>query len=172
MPPTTNEASRYQQLRGHLAYLKLADAAEALPAVLDTARTEKLSTTAALEKAAPHRGAGHRGAAAVRSAPVREPAHGGHPGRLRLRRPTRRRSRPDRGPGVEPVPGHRHQHSADRGRPVSAKPCSPWASPAPRQRPVPGPTSPPPPILRPAATGRRSRAAGPPRCASTPARRA
>ena len=50
MPPTTTEASRYQQLRGHLAYLKLADAAEALPAVLDTARTEKLSTTAALEK--------------------------------------------------------------------------------------------------------------------------
>jgi len=50
MPPITNEASRYQQLRGHLAYLKLADAAEALPAVLDTARTEKLSTTAALEK--------------------------------------------------------------------------------------------------------------------------
>jgi DNA replication protein DnaC len=50
MPPTTTEASRYQQLRGHLAYLKLADAAEALPAVLDTARTEKLSTTATLER--------------------------------------------------------------------------------------------------------------------------
>jgi DNA replication protein DnaC len=50
MPPTTTEASRYQQLRGHLAYLKLADAAEALPAVLDTAKAEKLSTTATLEK--------------------------------------------------------------------------------------------------------------------------
>ena len=50
MPPTTTEASRYQQLRGHLAYLKLADAAEALPAVLDTAKVEKLSTTATLEK--------------------------------------------------------------------------------------------------------------------------
>jgi hypothetical protein len=50
MPPTTTEASRYQQLRGHLAYLKLADAAEALPTVLDTAQAEKLSTTATLEK--------------------------------------------------------------------------------------------------------------------------
>jgi DNA replication protein DnaC len=50
MPPTTTEASRYQQLRGHLAYLKLADAAAALPAVLDTARTENLSTTATLER--------------------------------------------------------------------------------------------------------------------------
>ena len=50
MPPTTTEASRYQQLRGHLAYLKLADAAEALPTVLDTAKAEKLSTTATLEK--------------------------------------------------------------------------------------------------------------------------
>src|SRR6187431_1883357 len=29
MPPPTSEASRYQQLRGHLAYLKLATAAEA-----------------------------------------------------------------------------------------------------------------------------------------------
>ena len=50
MPPTTTEAGRYQQLRGHLAYLKLADAAEALPAVLDTARTENLSATATLER--------------------------------------------------------------------------------------------------------------------------
>lgn len=31
-------ASIYQQLRGHLAELKLADAAEALPRVLDQAR--------------------------------------------------------------------------------------------------------------------------------------
>jgi len=49
MSPTTTEASRYQQLRGHLAYLKLATAAEALPAVLDTAKAENLSPTATLE---------------------------------------------------------------------------------------------------------------------------
>jgi hypothetical protein len=30
-----SEARRYQQLRGHLSYLKLNDAAEALPRVLD-----------------------------------------------------------------------------------------------------------------------------------------
>ncbi len=35
-------ASRYQQLRSHLAELKLAAAAEALPAVLDQATAEGL----------------------------------------------------------------------------------------------------------------------------------
>src|SRR6478735_4079113 len=50
MSPTTTEASRYQQLRGHLAYLKLGTAAEALPAVLDAAKTEDLSPTATLER--------------------------------------------------------------------------------------------------------------------------
>ena len=50
MSANTTEASRYQQLRGHLAYLKLATAAEALPAVLDTAKTENLSPTATLER--------------------------------------------------------------------------------------------------------------------------
>ncbi len=53
---TTNEkspsaaASRYQQLRSHLAELKLAAAAEALPAVLDQATAEGLSLTVALER--------------------------------------------------------------------------------------------------------------------------
>lgn len=47
---TMSEARRYQQLRAHLGYLKLADAAEALPRVLDTARAEGLSLTAALER--------------------------------------------------------------------------------------------------------------------------
>jgi len=49
-PATTAENSRYQQLRAHLTALKLLDAAEALPAVLDQARTEKLTPTAALER--------------------------------------------------------------------------------------------------------------------------
>lgn len=49
-PATVAEASRYQQLRAHLTTLKLLDAAEALPAVLDQARTEKLAPTAALER--------------------------------------------------------------------------------------------------------------------------
>ena len=43
-------ASRYQQLRSHLAELKLHAAAEALPAVLDQASTEGLSLTTALER--------------------------------------------------------------------------------------------------------------------------
>lgn len=47
---TTGEASTYQQLRGHLAALKLTASAEALPAVLDQAQAEGLTLTAALER--------------------------------------------------------------------------------------------------------------------------
>jgi DNA replication protein DnaC len=43
-------ASVYQQLRAHLSTLRLHDAAEALPAVLDTAAAENLSMTATLER--------------------------------------------------------------------------------------------------------------------------
>jgi DNA replication protein DnaC len=49
-PSTAPEARGYQALRAHLAALKLTAAAEALPAVLDAARTEKLTVTAALER--------------------------------------------------------------------------------------------------------------------------
>ena len=49
-PATAAQASLYQQLRGHLAELKMHDAAEALPAVLDTAAAEGLTLTAALEQ--------------------------------------------------------------------------------------------------------------------------
>src|ERR1700757_2418486 len=45
-----------------------------------------------------------------------------------------------------------------------------WGWPAPPPTPATGPTSPPPPIWLPAATARRSRAAGPPPCGSTPDR--
>jgi len=48
--PPMSEARRYQQLRAHLGYLKLNDAADALPRVLDEARAEQLSLTAALER--------------------------------------------------------------------------------------------------------------------------
>ncbi|MGU3587464.1 IS21-like element helper ATPase IstB [Rhodococcus sp. C26F] len=47
---TTHAASLYQRLRGHLATLKLHDAAEALPSVLDRAQKDGLSMTAALEQ--------------------------------------------------------------------------------------------------------------------------
>ncbi|WP_216902166.1 IS21-like element helper ATPase IstB [Nocardia alni] len=43
-------ATRYQQLRSHLATLKLHAAAEALPKVLENATIENLSATATLEK--------------------------------------------------------------------------------------------------------------------------
>ncbi len=47
---TATSASLYQRLRGHLATLKLHDAAEALPSVLDRAQKDGLSMTAALEQ--------------------------------------------------------------------------------------------------------------------------
>ena len=37
-----SESSTYQEIRSHLAYLRLGAAAEALPGELDHARTEKL----------------------------------------------------------------------------------------------------------------------------------
>ena len=49
-PATAGEASVYQQLRGHLANLKLAATAEALPGVLDDAAREGLSMTGTLER--------------------------------------------------------------------------------------------------------------------------
>jgi DNA replication protein DnaC len=47
---TTSEGSVYQALRGHLATLRLAAAAEALPGVLEAARAENLGHTAMLER--------------------------------------------------------------------------------------------------------------------------
>jgi len=49
-PATAEQARGYQALRSHLATLKLTAAAEALPAVLDAAREQKLTVTAALER--------------------------------------------------------------------------------------------------------------------------
>ncbi len=49
-PTTPDQAAAYQRLRAHLAYLKLPTAAQHLPAVLDAARTDQLSLTAALER--------------------------------------------------------------------------------------------------------------------------
>ena len=49
-PATQTQAETYQRLRAHLSYLKLTDAAEALPRVLDEARTAKLSPVETLER--------------------------------------------------------------------------------------------------------------------------
>ena len=49
-PATPPQARLYQQLRSHLAALKLHTAAEHLPTILDTATTEGLSLTATLER--------------------------------------------------------------------------------------------------------------------------
>jgi len=50
LPRTQSEAETYQRLRSHLAFLKLIDAAEALPRVLDRARADKLGMIDGLEQ--------------------------------------------------------------------------------------------------------------------------
>jgi len=45
----TGDAELYQRLRAHLAFLKMPDAAEALPGLLDHARDQQVSVLAALE---------------------------------------------------------------------------------------------------------------------------
>jgi DNA replication protein DnaC len=49
-PGSVAEAGLYQRLRAHLAYLMMADAAAALPGLLDQAREQHLGLTAALER--------------------------------------------------------------------------------------------------------------------------
>ena len=49
-PRTHREAETYQRLRAHLAFLKLADAAQALPGLLDEARISKLPLIDTLER--------------------------------------------------------------------------------------------------------------------------
>ena len=50
VPAANDAAAACQRLRGHLAYLKLGAAAEALPAVLDAARDQDLTVLEALEQ--------------------------------------------------------------------------------------------------------------------------
>ncbi len=49
-PRTQSEAETYQRLRSHLAFLNLADAAEALPRILDQVRASKLGLIDGLEQ--------------------------------------------------------------------------------------------------------------------------
>ena len=48
--PASEQAATFGRLRGHLAYLRLTAAAEALPAILDAARDEHLPVLDALER--------------------------------------------------------------------------------------------------------------------------
>lgn len=162
-------ASRYQQLRSHLAELKLHAAAEALPAVLDQASAEGLSLTVALERLL---------AVEVDASTARRLA-----GRLRfacLPTPaTLADFDVDAAAGIDrklidELGTCRYLESATNillvGPPGTGK--THLSVGLARLQPMPGiaPTSPPPPIWPPAATKRPSRDAGPPRCGSTPAR--
>ena len=114
-PMTAAEASRYQQLRSHLTTLKLTDAAEALPAVLDAAKAENLTVTAALERLLRIEVTTTEARRLSRTAPLRLPAH---------TRATLEDFDYDAQPGVDPaadqrprllpLPRNRDQRSDDR----------------------------------------------------------
>ena len=78
-PATPAQASLYQQLRGHLAELKLHDAAGALPAVLDAAAAEGLTMTAALERLLAIEVSASQARRLAGPAALRVPAIPGHP---------------------------------------------------------------------------------------------
>jgi hypothetical protein len=111
-PSTPAQASLYQQVRAHLATLKLHDSAEHLPAVLDHAHAEGLSVTAALERLLAVEVAAtqsRRLAGRLRFASLPTPAtlaqfdYDAAPGR---------RPQAHRRAGHRPLPRVRHQHPA------------------------------------------------------------
>lgn len=166
----TTSASLYQRLRGHLATLKLHDAAEALPSVLDRAQKDGLSMTAALEQLL---------AIEVDATEARRLA-----GRLRFAcLPT---------PAsldyfdFDAAPGLDRALITELGSAGSWKPRRTSCSSDPRgserrtcrwvwrglpRMPAIAPTSPPPPIWQRAVIGPRSKGGGRRRCGSTPGRR-
>src|SRR6476660_222941 len=161
-------ASRYQQLRSHLAELKLPAAAEALPAVLDQASAEGLSLTVALERLL---------AVEVEASTARRLA-----GRLRfacLPTPaTLADFDVDAAAGIdskliEELGTCRYLESATNilliGPPGTGKTHLSVGLARAAAHAATGPTSPPPRTWPPAATAPLSRDAGRPPCASTPA---
>ena len=171
MSPTTTEASRYQQLRGHLAYLKLATPPKPCPPCWTPRR--------------PRSSAPQQHWRSCCGSRCRPPKHGGSTGRLRFANlPTAATLDDfdyDAQPGVDPAPdrgpaSNRYLDTATNilliGPPGVGKTMLASVWPAAPPRPVTGPTSPTPPTSPPAATGPRSRADGPPPCGSTPDPRA
>ena len=88
-----SEYSIYQQLRGHLAYLRLGAAAEALPGELEHAKAHKLGHYRLLGAAARGRGGRHRDPPPGQPRALRLAALALAARRLRLRRPARRSTR-------------------------------------------------------------------------------
>ena len=161
-----SEDSVYQQLRGHLATLRLAAAAEALPGVLEQAAKAKLGHTALLERLLAIEVAATR--------PAVTPAWSVSP---RCRRPG---GSADFDFEAQPSVDRQMVTSSPRcassrtpptccssDRRVWARRCSRWRSGGPRSRPASAPTTRPRRNSRRVVTAPPSRAAGPPRCASS-----
>ncbi len=111
--PTTTAASVYQQLRSHLTDLKLADAADALPKVLDQAQAEggpspqRSNSCCGSRSPRPTRDASPAGSGS-------RTCHRRHPGRLRPRRRVRHRQVPAGRAGHLPIHRHRDKRAPDR----------------------------------------------------------
>ena len=169
-PSTMAAASRYQQLRGHLAALRLHTAAEQLPAVLDQASAEGLSVTAALERllglevdaTEARRLAGRlRFACLPTNATLEEFDYDAQPAADRAL--------------IQELASCRYLESATNvlliGPPGTGKTHWPSGWPARPPRPATAPTSPPPRTWPPAATAPPSKDAGLTPCVSSPGRR-
>ena len=157
MTTTSTAASVYQQLRNHLTDLKLADAADALPRVLDQAQAEGWTLTTALERLL---------AIEVTATDARRLA-----GRFRFANlPTGATLDDfdhDHASGIDKsllaeLATCRYLDTATNVLPESGRHTSRPASVMPLSRPATASTSPPPPISPPAATAPRSKANGPP----------
>ena len=110
-----SEASVYQQLRGHLAELRLTAAAEALPGELDHAgREQRSATPRSWNGSSPSRSTATDSPPAGQPGPVRLPARALAARRLRLRRPALGRPQARHRAGHPAVPRRRHQRAADR----------------------------------------------------------
>ena len=107
-----SESSTYQEIRAHLAYLRLGAAAEALPGELDHAREEKLGHSEFL--APPPRGRGDRDRDQTpgRARALRLPALSVDARRLRLQRPALGGQEADERARHAALPRRRHQRAA------------------------------------------------------------
>ena len=130
----SDAAAACQRLRGHLAYLKLPAALEALPAILDAARDGTLTALEAIEqlwapKPKPRRATQARLPATVGACRPR----GGS--RTTISRPARCRREAHPRPGHAAVHRRGRQYSVYRAAREWARPCCRWHWPGPPARP-------------------------------------
>ena len=165
-----SESSTYQQIRSHLAYLRLGAAAEALPGRARPRPTREARPLRVLGPPARGRGHRHRDPTPGRARALRLPAVAVDARGLRLQRPALGRQEADERARRRCASSRTPPTCCSSGRPASARPCWPSGWPGRRSTPAIGPTTRRRPIWPLVVTAPPSRDAGPPPCASSPDR--